>query len=382
LILWLDQSSIRGFKSFFSAQLAAASCILDDFAPQSVIVSENGISGPLPLLTMAQERGIVCVTIPYGNGRVVDLEIDQERKRLAGEQIIPMGLYKAILRALLPKWIKRGAHQGAVMFHPPYIFVLEAMGMTLDNPWICHGGPMDLMCVENRTGYDQYVGEGLPPRKLKLTGSPYCDEMMDAIQTDQPALSTLHEPRYINANRPRILVSWPPDYHATHVGKSEFGSYDEMTARYMQFLKSLDSCDITVSLHPDAGDVGRNALHENGIVATGEHLVGLLPKHDVFVTFFSSATRWAIAAGKPIVNIDLYQQEIQNFVHLPSVVHTRNFADFSYALRRVISSQEVFAELAGHQISAAPDYGIMDHQCVSRIMSEIDAVVKGKGQGA
>jgi hypothetical protein len=374
LIRVLNLRQAQAHQDMFAVQLAAAAHVLDRFKPRSVIVSENGISGPLPFLSMAQERGVTCVTVPYGNCRVVDLEIDQESKRLAGTQIVPRGLLKILLQVLLSKWINKGPHRGAVMFQPQYIVALEAMGLTLDKPWICHGGPMELMCVENRTGYDQYVGEGLPRDKLALTGSPYCDEMLDAIQTDLDARSALHRPRYITPGRPRILVSWPPDYHSMHVGKSEFDTYAEMTACYMHFLKSLETCDVTVSLHPDAGEIGQDALHQNGINVTSEHLIALFPKHDIFVTFFSSAIRWAIAAGKPIINIDLYQQNIKNFVHLAGVVHTRSFVEFSEAVRTVVSSPEAFAKLAAYQIAAAPDYGIMDHQCVARIITEIDAV--------
>jgi hypothetical protein len=309
---------------------------------------------------------------------VVDLEMDQERKRRAGEQIIPNTKQRRLLAWLFPKWIKTGPHQGAVMFKPEYIFALEAMGLSLDRPWICHGGPMDVMCVENRTGYAQYVEEGIPVEKLKLTGSPYCDEMLEALADDSAAAAALHQPRFIQPGRPRVLVGWPPDYHSTHVGKSEFASYAEMTARYMTLFSSLKDCDVTVSLHPDAGDVAAGILRGCGITVSKEHLVRLFPRHDIFVTFFSSAIRWAVAAGKPIINIDLYQQDIRNFVHLPGVVHTKTFDEFSGALQRAVSSPAAFAELARQQIAAAPDYGMMDNGCVDRIMSEIDTVVARK----
>lgn len=378
LIRYYELATARAHVDIFAAQLSAAAQVLARFKPAAVVVTENGISGPLPFLSLAKARGVTCATIPYGNCRVVDLEIDQERKRRGGDQIIPQGRPKKLLELLLSKWIKTGPHSGAVMFHPEYILAMEAMGLTLEIPWICHGGPMDVMCVENRTGFAQYVGEGLPVKKLKLTGSPYCDEMLDALALDAAAASALHQPRYINPLRPRVLVSWPPDYHATHVGRNEFPSYAEMTGRYMAFFKSLEGCDVTYSLHPDAGETAMGILRENGIEVSKEHLVGLLPRHDIFVTFFSSAIRWAVAAGKPIVNIDLYQQEIQNFVHLAGVVHTRNFAEFSERLQHVVSSPIAFADLARHQIAAAPDYGIMDHKSVARVLSEIDAAVARK----
>jgi len=195
---------------------------------------------------------------------------------------------------------------------------------------------------------------------------------MDAVTADSPSAAALFKPRFIDTNKPRVLVSWPPDYHATHVGKNEFPSYEEMTTRYFSFLGTLQGCNLTVSLHPSAGEIGERMLRENSIIPTKEHLVSLTPKHDVFVSFFSSATRWAIAAGKPVINMDLYGQRLPNFTHLRGVVHTENLAEFSWALAGLISSEIKYGELASAQIDVAPQFGMMDGRCVERIMSEID----------
>ncbi len=173
------------------------------------------------------------------------------------------------------------------------------------------------------------------------------------------------------------MISWPPNYHSTHTGKSEFASYEEMTAGYMSLLSDLDGCEVTFSMHPSAGEIGERVMQENSITATKEHLISLIPKHDVFISFFSSATRWAIAAAKPVINIDLYGQKLPNFGHLPGVIHTKTLAQFSESLARVVSSEAKYGEFASAQIKAAPQFGIMDGQCTDRIMTEIDRAISG-----
>lgn len=353
-------------------QIAAAEQALDHFKPGTVVVAENGISGPFLLLNAAEVRGIRCVTVPYGNCRVVDLEFDQTRKRGSGEQIIPTGMHRMLLRWLFPKWIKKGNHAGAVMFHPSYILALEAMGVTLRDPWICLGGPLDLLCAENALGYAQYREEKIPADKISLTGSPYCDEMVESVRGEPAAVSAFRQPRLINPSEVRILVSWPPDYHSTHVGQSEFASYEAMTSAYLGFLGSLGSCKVTVSLHPDAGEVGRKAIAQARLEVTQEHLVGLIPKYDLFVTFFSTAIRWAIAAAKPVVNIDLYRIEDDRFLQLEGVLHTKQFEEFRDAISAIVASPQRFQSLATQQIKLADVYGIVDGQCVDRIATESD----------
>lgn len=365
--------SFRAFMRHLSIELAAARDLIGQYKPSALIVAENGISGPLTLLSQAYHEGVVCVTVPYGNGRTVDLEIDQDRKRAAGEQIIPTGIDRIFLKLLAANWIKCGPHEGATMFEPAYIFALESLGLTLNKPWICHGGPSHIMCAENVVGYKQYIDEGMDPVRVKLTGSPYCDEMVEALACNEQASSAFLKPRFIDPTRPRILVSWPPDYHSTHVDKSEFPTYAEMTDTYFSLFKSLEYCDVTFSMHPDAGEAGASAVERNGIQPTCEHLVGLFPLHDIFVTFFSSATRWAIAAGKPVLNINLYDQNIRNYEHLPGVVHARSFSEFSTEIRKMVTDPSYYSQLATHQIQAASEYGILDGECVSRIIQEIDA---------
>lgn len=115
-------------------------------------------------------------------------------------------------------------------------------------------------------------------------------------------------------------------------------------------------------------------MRDNGITPSSDHLVALIAQHDIFVSFFSSATRWAIAAGKPVLNIDLYDQQLPNFLHLEGVVHVRTLREFSDALDAISKSPEEFAKYAGPQVRAAPEFGIMDGTCVARIQQEVDRV--------
>jgi hypothetical protein len=368
-----------GILRAIEMQLATADVILEKIRPDAVIVAENGISGPMALLSRVKSRGIPIVTVPYGNARPHDIEIDLERKRLAGDRLEPSGREKWLMRLMMDRWIKKGREAGATMFQPQYIIALEALGITLEDPWIVQGGPMDVLCAESRTSFDQYLTEGMPANRICLTGSPFCDEMTESVRSEPASAAALLQPRLIERDKPRLLVSWPPDYHSTHIGKNEFASYAEMSARYFAFLASLKNCQITVSLHPSAGAIGNEVMRDNAIAPASEHLIGLIPRHDIFITFFSSAIRWAIAAGKPVVNIDLYDQRLPNFTHLKGVMHTRNLQNFSNALSDIVSSPEDYARLAAAQIGVAPDFGMMDGQCVTRIMSEVDRLTRHGG---
>src|SRR5690606_37376810 len=130
------------------------------------------------------------------------------------------------------------------------ILARESLGITLNDAWVVHGGPANRLCVESPQMLEFYLEEGLPTEKLELTGSPYCDIMHRALERDAAARAAFLTPRRITPGRTRILVSWPPSYHASRGGKCAFPSYAEMSREVLGFLAALPDVDLWVSLHP------------------------------------------------------------------------------------------------------------------------------------
>src|SRR5947209_10577586 len=71
----------------------------------------------------------------------------------------------------------------------------------------------------------------------------------------------------------------------------------------------------------------------------------LFRSNDLFVTYFSSTIRWAIAAGKPVLNYDAYGVDLTIYDQSPGV---ENFKDFA-AFRKRARSEEHTSELQSRQ---------------------------------
>lgn len=354
------------------ARIAAAQKLLDDLSPAVVLVSEDGISGPAAIIAAARSLALPVADLPYGYGTQQDLDIALEEKAACNELIHAKGWLGRLLALLAPAWIKKGRFAGAIIFPATYIVAREALGMTLRNAWIVHGGYADRLLVESQQMMELYRSEGLPEEKLALTGSPYCDTMFAALKDDPQASAAFRRPLPIEPGKLRILVSWPPSYHPSRSAHSEFPTYEEMSLKVLGWLNALPGCRLTVSLHPAMQGEMRASIERMGLEISSEYVIGLIPKHDIYISYYSSTIRWAIASGKPVVNYDAYRLELDVYAKAPGFFNATTFDEFKRNVKQLTSSVVAFELSAEKQIAVAERWGLVDGECMPRILAELD----------
>jgi hypothetical protein len=278
-----------------------------------------------------------------------------------------------MVQALAPQWLKKGAHAGALMFRPEYIAASEALGISLRDAWTVHGGYADCLCAESEQMASVYRSEGVPSGKVVLTGTPYLDTVFDACVRDPAARGALRKPRRIQPDVMRILISWPPSYHAERGGLSEFGTYSEMCREVLGGLKALPHTRLTLSLHPAVQGEDLAAVRQVGIEPTSEYVVPLIAQHDVYFTYFSSTIRWAVAAGKPVLNYDAYRLDLDVYARAPGVHTSPVFEELRNLALAWCTSPGAYDEAAQRQVEQAEFWGALDGKCNERILAEIDA---------
>lgn len=366
------------FKRVLGAHVAAAQQRLEEIAPSVVMVSEDGISGPAAVMAAARSLGLPIVDLPYGYGTQDDFEIVLGDKESNKELIrLGRGFLDWLLAKLAPAWIKKGRFAGALMFPVPYIIAREALGMSLRNAWIVHGGYADVLLVESEQMMALYRSEGVPEQKLALTGSPYCDSMYAALSNDPAATAAFRRPYAVQADSLRVLVSWPPSYHVSRGKYSEYPTYEDMSRDILTWLAALPGCELTVSLHPAALDETREFIRSLGVCINDEYIIRLIPKHDIYISYFSSTIRWALACAKPVVNYDAYKLDLDVYASAPAFFNARNTDEFKQRVASFIASPEAFAVAASEQVAVAGRWGLVDGECMSRILTEIDKLAPG-----
>jgi hypothetical protein len=364
---------MEAFENAIFGRLAAAKVLLKKLKPAVVVVAEDGVAGPLALITAAQQLGIRVAILPYGYGTQRDFEIALEAKTSRGEVERPEGANGEAIRRNAPEWIKQGPFEGALLFPPDYIVALESAGIRVHNPWVVHGGTADRLLAESPQMFDLYCAEGLPQSKLVLTGSPYGDFVREALAQDPAASAAFRQPRKIDSSLTRILVSWPPSYHGERAQHSEFPTYADMTRIVLQRLAQLPNTRVTVSAHPAVAASDRAVIALSGVNVSDDYVLRLIPRHDIYVSYFSSTIRWAVASGKPVLNYDAYKLNLDVYDQAPGVLTTPSI-DRLFAAAGDLTAESVFARVAGQQIEVAGRWGLLDAPAMPRILQEIDAL--------
>lgn len=357
--------TIQGFIDEFAALLAASSDVLDDARPAVVIVGQDGMSGNPALIRAAQARGIPVVDCPYGFGTTRDFDDYIDEK--AGERALKFaeGKFGDRIRRQHRQWIRRTRHGDVLMFPAEYILARERMQMTLPLPWVIHGGTADVLAAESAVMEKHYLQEGINPKKVKLTGTAYCDAMRKQLDAVPAAAVAFEASTKIQNGRTSVLVSLPPSLHGIRARLCEFDSYEKGCAAILAMVKR-SGIDAVISLHPNAPAEQRGFVNGLGLEVSDEWVIDLIPRFDIFLTTFSSTIRWAIACGKPVLNYNMYGYNNHDYDGVAGVFTHARLQDVAAAFEQLIDDRR-FATVAAEQKAAGAAWGIMDGRNFDRI---------------
>lgn len=370
LSLLAFRNPIRSFsiRRSFAQRKHAARKMLSNECASVLVCSEDGVSGDLATLTVAKELEVPIVDVPYGNATEYDFDVALRQRIKAGQDVVPSGREFWLIKWFAKKWLKTNTFPNALLLAPEHVMALESLGITLENPWIVHGGQSNIICVENDIAYRQYRKEGIQEYKLIRTGTPYCD-VIARVRRDH---STFQGHGQI-----KLLVSWPPSYHDTFPGINEFDSYLDMTRQVFKFLNALPRTSLTVSLHPACSSEVRDLLLDLDIKISDDSILDLIAKHDIFSTYFSSTIRWALACGMPVVNYDAYQLEIDTYNSAPGFLSSDSFSVYCKLLEEITQNDKIYSELSNAQLEEAEAWGVLDGNSTARVFAEIDRLKSG-----
>lgn len=369
------------YHTLHRRMIAKSLAALTELAPSALVVTEDGVTSNFRLLAAARHLSVPIIVVPYVLHAKFHFDVDMEQKERAGDLRIATGWNRVVLRTIAPQWLKTGRMADAIFFPPAFILAFEALGVSVPDPWTLHGGIADILCVESEVMKQHYIREGVPLSKMAVTGSPFTDEVMDSLALDERARWAFRQPRWIEPERPRILVTWAVDRHAVRGQFSEFSTYAEMTRAFFRYLAGLKGVAVTVSLPPGCTTEDRLLVENEGFCVSNDNFISLIARNDILVAQNSSTRRWALASGKPVISYDTYNME-HHQLDAPGFITTRSFDDVKTHLERLTKSPDAFAQIAAAQCGVAENWGIMDGRCTSRIaelIARVSSVARAAG---
>lgn len=276
---------------------------------------------------------------------------------------------------LFPRWCY--VHKGRRLIALPanQVFAREWLGIAPPLPWILHSGHADAMAVENEAVRDYCIAEGLPPEKIKVTGSSTHDIISATMSKSADRRVELYTDLSLPNDRPMILSALPPDSFYMGLPQCEFNKYDDLIEFWCRSLAAIKAYNIVVCLHPSVTIREMKHIERFGVKIAKEPTYQLIPLCDIFVASISSTIQWAIACSKPVVNYDVYRYRYTDYVNVDGVISIEDKSDFVSILQRLTSDANYRTEMAARQSVHANRWGCLDDRASDRLIQLFDDLV-------
>ncbi|RUR20227.1 hypothetical protein ELY21_01540 [Legionella sp. km535] len=367
--------SLNTFSALYNTMLNEINTsmkILSQHNPKLLVIPEDGISANFSLIKAALSLKIPILDVPYGYGSHRDLDNAVYEKQLNNDLYHTKNGIGMLVKKYYPQWEKKGNYEGTLLFNPHFILALEELGISVKNAWTIHGGYADKLTAESIAMYNHYINEGIQKEKIYLTGTLYCDYLKNIIDSDEKYLQAYLKSKKIDNNTTSILICWPPSYHNERGDFCEYSSYEELTKMVLNQLGKIKNVTITLNLHPAVQSQFLPVIEKTDINISEEYILDEIPKHDIYISCYSSTIRWAIAARKPVINYDFYNFNLKDYSSVPGVLRAEKNDDFNLLINKLINDDQYYHQIALAQKKSSSDWGMLDGQNFERIYNLIN----------
>ena len=253
----------------------------------------------------------------------------------------------------LPGWAMRYHGKDLVRLPAGRIVARHLLHIAPPNPWTLHSGYSDKILVESGAMENMCILEGLPGKKLRITGSAAHDQMFEEMKNKNPIEKV-------------VVTALPPDMIASRP-QCDFKTYDDLVRFWVSSITEISRnrgyLNIVVCLHPSVDVKSFLWLEKEYEVKISRNPTYIeIARCNLFVASVSSVIQWAIACGRPVINYDVYRYKYVDYVAAPGV--------------KTIEEKDQFLQLLNFPPSP-PEwvnifFGKIDGKAHERLIKEID----------
>lgn len=358
--------------------LRRSRALMDRFRPDLVVLSEQNVEGmSSAVVRAAHETAAVVAILP--NTLATASEPAQTYASNPAHAV--RGLSNRLIARLYPRWVHE--HEGRRLLRLPAAGVLATqwLGLAPPLPWQINSGDADAILIESAAVWRYFARAGLPPDRLRLTGTPSADRLARGMAEARGRRAQLCERLGIDPLLPLVLTALPPNQLDVRAQTCDFGSYTDLLRDWIDTLAAAGACNLVLSLHPRSRIDSVRPFEGPAVRIATEPVIDLIPSCDLFAASVSATIRWAIACGKPVLNFDVYRYRYDDYSSVEGVVTVESREAFAREAQRMLSEPAHLASLARKQEAAAPDWGRLDGGAAGRILALFDEMTARRQPG-
>lgn len=236
------------------------------------------------------------------------------------------------------------------------------------NPWILHSTNADKIFVENATALAYATKLGFTEDQLVLTGSVFLDEMHSVSY--ERDLGEIKQRKLITSALPPDMFSYPVAINC------EFKRYSDLVDAWCSGLKSISRADasIVISLHPTSSSEIIQRVTRHGIAVSREDTHLLIARSDFYIASISATIQWAISAGVPTLNYDVYNFDYPDYEGEPLVTRVNSHNEF---IRFLSAGESTLYRTSDRKTDPLDRHhpNTLDGQSWARLLAEIQELV-------
>lgn len=274
-----------------------------------------------------------------------------------------------------PKWVLESKNELLLLVPPERVLALEKLGMDAPHPWQYNSSRCDLILVESEVRKQSFVRNGAPSEQVFVTGSIYHDKLSIDPKVARRRRGELLAKLDIDDDKKLVLAAVSPNKFDERPSVPEHSSYRDLISYWVRTLVRYRSFNVIFCLHPSVDPRDVRFIRFLGAHVVEEDTASLLPLCDVYVVDCSATSRWALAAGKLVIDYDFYQYNLDFHSKLDGIFHVKTKADFEDVLAQ-LGNGDLDGKLAGvadkEQISK---WGKLDGNASRRITNKLASLV-------
>lgn len=328
---------------------------------QLLIIAEDGIGSNYYLIKAAVNRKIKCLCIPYEYSGVKQLIQGAERNIRYEKGHFP----KLFTRILKKTYFEReGFYYGFLPFEN--IMALYKTKTLPPDIKTVHGGYSDKLAAESQMMRKHYISEKISQRKIVLTGSMNDELLSKSINESFFTKEKIYKQFKFNPDLKLLSVSFVPDYSY----KNLFTDYFEYASFIISSLKKLKNFNVVYQFHPRVQQDKLNLIKSSFDIAVSDlATIDLIPASDLFVASYTSTIRWAIASGVPVVNLDVFGFDYDDFKMCKGVADIKSKQGFLDYISLLDSEQTELDKLSKYQFEDSGKWAILDGKSTGRLLN-------------
>jgi hypothetical protein len=328
-----------------------------------LLVCEDGLGGPIPLLAEARKRNIPSAILPY----------EYSTKESIFKSLSPTseirkvrGVLEWTVSMLFPSWVEDFSGEKYLRLSPAQILYREITGLSIPRPWTVHGGHASLLLAESDFMKNHYLREGVPHDKIRKTGSLVHDELakIKISRTDFRKKTKSH-PEMM-----RVAVSLPPSYFPSLNKAVEFPTYSDLIIAWVKVMSGQKGITVTYQAHPHTNSSDLEIICEL-VELSDEPIVEIISDCDLLITSYSSIIRMALVLGKPVINFDVYGFDFPDYKNVTGVTEISRMKDLDKSISEILEAA-TYPQLTKVLSERAGEWGWLDGNSWPRVQSSLE----------